>query len=84
MKRGGPFGESYDQRTTQKRPKIELSAAFKTFKLSKLWNCKSNMNEAWPRYVPPQYLLFTKKLGCQSMEGGGTSKNTPKNTIKLT
>ena len=33
MKRGGAFGESYDQKTTQKRPKIELSAAFKTFKL---------------------------------------------------
>ena len=34
------------------------------------------MNEAWPRYVPPQYLLFTEKLGCQSMGGCGAHPKT--------
>ena len=31
MKKGGAFRESYGQKTTKKQPKIERSAATKTF-----------------------------------------------------
>ena len=82
MKKGGAFGESYGQKTTQKRTKIELSGILKIFKFWKLWNCKSDMTETWPRYVPPQYLSFTKKQGCQSLGRTGVHKKTHQKMAK--
>ena len=41
----------YVQKTPQKQPKIVLSAGVKTFEISKLENCKSDINETWPRHV---------------------------------
>ena len=46
----------YVQKTTQKQPKIVLSAGMRTFEISKLENYKSDINETWPRYVPPEHL----------------------------
>ena len=46
----------YVQKTTQKQPKIVLSAGMKTFEISKLENYKSDINETWHRYVPAEYL----------------------------
>ena len=46
----------YFQKTTQKQPKIVLSAGIKTFEISKLENYKSGVNETWPRYVSPKHL----------------------------
>ena len=46
----------YVQKTTQKQPKIVLSAGMKTFEISKLKNYKSNNNETWHRYVSPEHL----------------------------
>ena len=44
----------YVQKTAQKQLKIVLSAGVKkTFKISKLVNYKSDINETCPRYVPP-------------------------------
>ena len=39
----------YVQKTDQKQPKIVLSAGMKTFEISKLVNCKSDVNETCPR-----------------------------------
>ena len=47
---------SYVQKTTQKQPKIALSAGMKTFEISKLENYKSDINETCPRYVSPEHL----------------------------
>ena len=38
------------------QPKIILSAGMKTFKISKLVNCKSDTNETCPRYALPEHL----------------------------
>ena len=46
----------YVQETTQKQPKIVLSAGMKTFEISKLENYKSDINETWSRYVSPEHL----------------------------
>ena len=46
----------YVQKTDQKQSKIVLSAGMKTFEISKLVNCKSDINETCPRYVPPKHL----------------------------
>ena len=46
----------YVQKTAQRQPKIVLSAGMKTFGISKVENCKSNINETWPRYVSPEHL----------------------------
>ena len=46
----------YVQKTAQKQPKIVLSVGIKTFEISKLENCKSNINETWPRYVSTEHL----------------------------
>ena len=75
----------YIQKTTQKQPKIELSAAMKTLEILKFGNYNSDINETWPRYVPPEHLPYTKKMRV-SMIGwvGGASKKLPKNAIKLT
>ena len=50
----------YVQKIAQKQPKIVLSAAMKTLKISKLKNCKSGINETWPRYISPEHLSYTK------------------------
>ena len=44
------------QKTAQKQPKIVISAGMKTFEISKLRNYKSDINEACPRYAPPEHL----------------------------
>ena len=44
------------QKTTQKQPKIVLSAGIKTFEILKLENYKSDINEIWPRYISPKRL----------------------------
>ena len=44
------------QKTIQKQPKIVLSGSMKTFEISKLKNCKSDINETRPRYVLPEQL----------------------------
>ena len=44
------------KKTDQKQPKIVLSAGMKTFEISKLVNCKSDVNETCPRYAPPEHL----------------------------
>ena len=49
-----PMPVGYVQKTTQK-PKIILSAGMKTFDISKHGN-KSDINETWPRSVPPEHL----------------------------
>ena len=46
----------YVQKTSQKQPKIVLSANMKTFEIWKLENYKSDVNETWPRYVSPEHL----------------------------
>ena len=46
----------YIQKTDQKQPKIVLSAGMKTFEISKLVNCKSDINETCPRHAPPEHL----------------------------
>ena len=46
----------YVQKTAQKQPKIVLSAGMKTFEISKLENCKSDIYETWPRHVSPERL----------------------------
>ena len=46
----------YVQKTDQKQPKIVVSAGMKTFKISKLVNCKSDVNETCPRYAPPEHI----------------------------
>ena len=46
----------YVQKTAQRQPKIVLSAGMKTFEISKVENCKSDINETWPRYVSPEHL----------------------------
>ena len=40
--------------TRKKQPKIVLSAGMKTFEISKLVNCKSDVNETCPRYASPE------------------------------
>ena len=47
---------SYVQKTTQKQPKIALSAGTETFEISKLENYKSDINETWSRYGSPEHL----------------------------
>ena len=46
----------YVQKTAKRQPKIVLSAGMKTFEISKVENCKSDINETWPRYVSPERL----------------------------
>ena len=46
----------YVQKTDQKQSKIVLSAGMKTFEISILVNCKSDVNETCPRYAPPEHL----------------------------
>ena len=46
----------YIQKTEKKQPKIVLSAGMKTFEISKLVICKSDINETCPRYAPPEHL----------------------------
>ena len=45
----------YIQKTDQKQPKIVLSAGMKTFEISKLVNCKSDISETCSRYAPPEH-----------------------------
>ena len=49
-----PISVGYVQKTTQKQPKILLFAGMKTFRISKLENFKSEINETWSRLVPPK------------------------------
>ena len=56
LKKFDHISVGYVQKTTQKQPKTLLSASMKTFEISKLENYKSNINETWPRYVPPEHL----------------------------
>ena len=44
---------SYGQKTTQKQPKIQLSAATKTFENLKLGNQKCCNDETYQDYAPP-------------------------------
>ena len=44
------------KKTDQEQPKIVLSAGMKTFEISKLVNCKSDINETCPRYALPEHL----------------------------
>ena len=46
----------YVQKTAQRQPKIVLSASMKIFEISKVENCKSDINETWPSYVSPEHL----------------------------
>ena len=46
----------YVQKTSQKQPKIVLSAIINTFEISQLVNCKSDLNETCPRYILPAHL----------------------------
>ena len=46
----------YIQKTDQKQPKIVLFAGMKTFEISKLVNCKPDINETCTRYAPPEHL----------------------------
>ena len=56
-----------------------LSAGTKTFEIWKLGNYKWDINETWPRQIPPEYLPYTKKWGCKWMcRRGGHPKNTKK------
>ena len=43
----------------------------KTFEISKLENCKSGINETWPRYVLAEYLSYTKNEDVNEWGGGG-------------
>ena len=71
----------------KKRPKISLKSYFlllsKIFEIIKLGNYKSPTHQTCPRYVPPQYLSFTKKWGCQSMGGWGRIQKTTKKYHKI-
>ena len=46
----------YVQKTDQKQPKVVLSTGMKTFEISKLVKCKSDVDETCPRYAPPEQL----------------------------
>ena len=46
----------YVQKTDQKQPKIVLSAGMKTFEISKLVNCKSDVKVTCSRYAPREHL----------------------------
>ena len=46
----------YIQKTNQKHPKIVLTAGMETFEISKLVDCKLDVNETCPRYGPPENL----------------------------
>ena len=46
----------YVQKTAQKQTKIVLSTGLKTFEISKLENYESDINETWPKNVPPKHL----------------------------
>ena len=46
----------YIEKTDQKQPKIVFSAGMKTFEISKLVNCISDINETCPRYGPPEHV----------------------------
>ena len=46
---------SYIQKTDQKQPKIVFSANNKTFEISKLVNCKSDINKTCLRYALPEH-----------------------------
>ena len=74
------ISSGYVKKTTQKQPKIVLSAGMKTFKISKLGNSKSNINKTWPRYVPPEHHYYTKKM---RVSINGPVEVQPKNAVKL-
>ena len=44
------------KKTDQKQPKIVFFAGMKTFEISKLVNCKSDVNETCNRYAPHEHL----------------------------
>ena len=46
--------------SSQKQPKIVLSAGMKIFEILKLENYKSDINETWPSYISPEHLSYTK------------------------
>ena len=61
----------YVQKAAQKQPKIVLSAGMETFEISKLENYKSDINEAWPRYVSHNTFNVPKHEGVNKWAGGG-------------
>ena len=46
----------YVQKTDQKPPKIVLFTGMKTFEISKLVNCKLDVDKTCPRYASPEQL----------------------------
>ena len=46
----------YVQKTDQEQPKIVLSADMKTLEISKLVNCKPDVNDTCPRDATPEHL----------------------------
>ena len=51
---------SSDQKSTQKPPKMTVSASTKTFENLKLEKYRSHINKTWPVCVPPEHLPFTE------------------------
>ena len=49
------------ENTTTKQPEMVLSTAKRTFEISKLQNYMFNVNETWPKYMPPQRRSFAHK-----------------------
>ena len=77
------FKGSYGQKTTQKQSEMVLSAATKSFEIWKLGNYKWDINEPSLRYVPPEYLSYTKKWGCKWMGGWEAHPKTTKKRHKI-
>ena len=73
----------YAQKTTQKHPEMVLSAAKKTFEISKLGNYKSDVNETWHMYHLNTFHLHTNGGGNEWVVGGAFKKPS-KNAMKLT
>ena len=51
---------SSGQKSTQKQPKMTVSASIKTFENLKLENYRSHINKTWPVCVPPEHLPFSE------------------------
>ena len=59
-----------------------LLAAKQTFKISKLQNYMSHVNETWSSYVPPQHLPLAGKCGWHLRDEGGRSGGCIHKAIK--
>ena len=59
-----------------------LLAAKQTFKISKLQNYMSHVNETWSSYVPPQHLPLAGKCGWHLRGEGGRSGGCIHKAIK--